>query len=267
MTPSRPGRRLPAVLSAVLLAVLATSMDPTPAFASTASVAEARIVDLVNRDRAALGLRPLRVQWVQASIADLRAARMAGSNVANHTVGGSLAGQLTSRGVGWYGFGEAVGYSSRGWAMSAATHLYQMWMASPSHRALLLSPKSNYIGVGLALRSSNGRTYGSVVLTESVDINGARAWFLDAKATGRDIRWTWSGADLPLQTRTAGLRDYDVQYRSGSSGWRTLANDTTATSATLRNLTRGATYAMRVRATDRRGNIGGWTSELRVTLP
>ena len=44
-----------------------------------------------------------------------------------------------------------------------------MWMASPSHRALLMSSRFNYIGLGLAYRSSNRRTFGSAVMTESLD--------------------------------------------------------------------------------------------------
>ncbi len=267
MTFPRPGRRVPIALSAVLLAVLVAATDPTPVHASAASDAEATVVDLINRDRIAAGLVPLRVNWDQAAIADTRAARMASRNVANHTVGGNLAGQLDARDVAWYGYGEAVGYSTRSWATSAAQHLVQMWMASKPHRALLMSSKLNYIGVGLARRSSNGRTYGAVVLTDSRDVNGARAWFLDVKVTGDDIRWTWNGADLSLQTRTAGLRDYDVQYRVGSGSWRTMRNDTKTTSATLWNRTRGVTYGLRVRATDRHGNIGTWTNELRVRLP
>ena len=36
-----------------------------------------------------------------------------------------------------------------------------------------------------------------------------------------------------LQTHTAGLRDFDVQYRIDSGSWRTLRNDTTTRSLTL----------------------------------
>ena len=38
-----------------------------------------------------------------------------------------------------------------------------------------MSSAFNYIGVGLAYRSTNGRTFGSVVLTESPDHTRPRA--------------------------------------------------------------------------------------------
>jgi hypothetical protein len=235
--------------------------------ASAATDAESLIVDLINQDRAAEGLRPLRRHSDLAAVAGTRASRMAANNVLNHTIGGDLGAQLDAYDVVWYSYGEAIGYSSRAWADAAARQLYDTWMASAPHRALLMSSKFNYIGVGLALRTSNDRTFGTVVLTESRDENGARSWFLGVDVQGDDIHWSWAGADLPLQTHTAGLRDYDVQYRVGSGSWTTMRNDSKATTATLWNRSSGVTYGLRVRATDQRGNAGAWTAESRVTLP
>lgn len=267
MTLRPRGRRLPGVLAAVLVALLVSTSAPHPVAASAASDAESLLIDLINQDRAAAGLVPLRRNSALAVIAGKRAARMVDANVLSHSVGGDLGKQLDAYDITWYRYGETIAYSTRAWAASAARHLHDVWMASSAHRALLLSSKFNYIGAGLALRTSNDRTYGSVVLTESLDQNGARSWFVSAKRSGDDITWSWSGADLRLQTHTAGLRDYDVQYRVGSGSWRTMRNDSTLTSATLWNRTSGVTYGMRVRATDRRGNIGAWTPESRVTLP
>jgi uncharacterized protein YkwD len=267
MTRRPRGRFTPVALSAVLLAVLAISASSAPVRASTASDAESLVINLINADRVKAGLVPLRSHWDLASISGYRASKMAQKNVMSHSVGGSLGAQLNGRGVVWYRYGEAIAYTTKSWATTAARELHRVWMASAPHRALLMSSKFNYVGVGLALRSSNSRTFGSVVLSESLDENGARSWFTDVDVVGDDIRWAWAGADLQLQTHTAGLRDFDVQYRSGSSGWKTLRNDSTSRSATLWNRTRGVTYAMRVRATDRRGNVGAWTPEIRVKLP
>jgi uncharacterized protein YkwD len=269
MTVRPRGRRPIVALSAVLLAVISLSTTPTAVLASVATDAESLLVDLINEDRADAGLVPLRRLHPLAVVAGDRAAAMASANVSNHTVGGDLGDQLDDEGVVWYGYGETVGYSFAGWASGAARQLHDLWMGSPAHRDLLMSPDFNYVGAGLAYRSSNDRTFGTIVLTETADRSGARSWFATTTASisGRDITWRWSGADLLLQTHTAGLRDFDVQYRVGSGPWVTTRNDSTATSITLRGRTPGVTYGMRVRATDRRGNIGAWTAESRVTLP
>ena len=82
--------------------------------------------------------------------------------------------------------------------------------------------------------------------------------------SGDDVRWTWSGYDPRLQTHTAGLRDFDVQYRVGWASWVLLRDNTTQTSITLANRPGGRSYALRVRATDRRGNVGVWSREARI---
>lgn len=258
---------MPVVSAAVLLAVILLPLTSVPTRASAATDAESMVIDQINADRIAAGLVPLRRLHGLAVVAGDRAAAMAANNVANHTIGGDIGNALDREDVTWYSYGEAVGYTTAGWAADAGSTLEDAWMASPAHRALLMSPTYNYVGVGLALRSSNGRTFGSVVLTESADENGARSWFVSAKTSGHDITWSWSGADLRLQTHTAGLRDYDVQYRVESGAWVTTRNDSTSTSLTLRDRTSGITYGLRIRATDRHGNIGAWSVESRVTLP
>ncbi len=266
MTRTRRGRRLSGVLSAVLLAALVLSVAPAPAFASAATDAEAQILSLVNAKRVSAGLVPLRKYHALAVVAGQRAARMRDANTLSHSVGGNMAGQLANQGVTWYSYGETIGYAYGGYS-AAAKSLVDAWMGSSAHRALLMSTKFNYVGAGLSYRSSNGRYYGSVVLIEGPDINGARSYITGTSISGGDdITWSWSGYDLPLQSHTAGLRDFDVQYRIGSGSWRTIRNDTTARSITLYNRTRGVPYGVRVRATDKRGNAGAWTAGTYVTL-
>ncbi|MBA2757843.1 MAG: hypothetical protein H0U37_10465 [Chloroflexi bacterium] len=112
---------------------------------------------------------------------------------------------------------------------------------------------------------SDGRTFGSIVLTESADHSGARSGISAASRSGDDLRWTWIGWDRALQTHTVGLRDFDVQYRIGGGDWRTIRNG--STSITLEDRVHGRTYSLRVRATDRRGNVGAWTSPSLVWVP
>ncbi|MGH2475083.1 MAG: CAP domain-containing protein [Candidatus Limnocylindrales bacterium] len=261
-------RRLAIAMRAMLIAALAATFFAAPTSAATsASSAEAMIVGWVNNARADRGLRPLRTDADLVAISGLRASRMASANVMNHTVGGNLKSQLAWYDVAWYRYGENVAWSSAGWTVDAARAIYRSWMNSSSHRALLLSSRFNYIGVGLAYRSSNRRTFGSAVMTESPDHTRPVARVKSATRSGDDVAWTWNGYDPVLQTHTAGLRDYDVQYRIGSGSWVMLRDNTTSRSLTLANRPGGRSYSIRVRATDRRGNVAAWSSESRIFVP
>lgn len=261
-------RRVAIAMRATLVAAIFASLVAIPTSAATsASDAEAMIIGWVNNDRTRHGLVPLRRYGSLASIAGVRAGRMASANVMSHTIGGNLSSQLSSYGVTWYRYGEGVGYSSAGWSVDAARTIYRMWMNSTPHRALLLSSRFNYIGVGLAHRSSNRRTFASAVMAETPDKTRPIARVTGASRSGDDVRWTWSGYDLRLQTHTAGLRDFDILYRVGSGPGFLVRNNTTSTSLTLANRPRGQTYSIRVRGTDRRGNVGAWSSEMRVWVP
>jgi hypothetical protein len=46
-----------------------------------------------------------------------------------------------------------------------------------------------------------------------------------------------------------------------------LRDNTTSRSVTLRDRPGGRSYSIRVRATDRRGNVGAWSSESRIWVP
>jgi uncharacterized protein YkwD len=266
---NRPsGFRLPAVLSAALLAGLLLSALAAPVSASTsATEAESMILGWMNRDRSAAGLVPLRKYHDLAVIAGRRATRMADHNTLSHSVGGNMPNQLDAFDVRWYAYGENIAYSTRTWTVEAAKHIYALWKSSAPHRKLMMSNDFNYVGIGLAYRSSNHKTFGSTVFTESPDHTGAHATMTSASRNGDDVRWSWTGSDIRLQTHTAGLRDYDVQYRVGSGSWVTLRNDTTSTSIILTDRTHGRTYWLRTRATDRRGNYGSWTAGLPIYVP
>ena len=185
----------------------------------------------------------------------------------SHTISGSLSYQLGTRRVRWFRYGEDIGYSTRAWTVEAAKHIYAMWKASPVHRSEMMSRYFNYIGLGLAYRSSSRRTFASAVFAETVDHTGARSYFTKATRSGTDVRWSWTGADVALQTHTAGLRDFDLQYRVDSGRWMTLRTGTASTSVILAGRVPGRSYALRIRATDRRGNIGMWSAPLPVWVP
>jgi uncharacterized protein YkwD len=261
-----PRRRLAIAMPFALIAAIAISVAAPVATGTTVSQAESSVIGWINAARSARGLTPLRYDSDLASISGIRAGRMASANTMTHTIGGNLSSQLDSYGVNWYRYGENIGWSTASWPSTSAKGIFNAWMNSSAHRALILSSRFNYIGVGLAYRSSNRKTFSSAVFAETSDHTKAVGRVSRRSRSGDDIRWTWSGYDPRLQTHTAGLRDFDVRYRVGYGTWRLLRNNTTSTSLYLSNRPSGS-YAIRVRATDRRGNVGAWSSESRIWVP
>lgn len=246
------------------LAITLLTATVTTAEAATAPSADQSILAWVNQARVARGLVPLRSDarlWV---LAGDRSASMASAGLLSHDVAGSLTWSLATRGIPTYGHGEVIGYSSG--AADAADAVFSLWAASPPHWAMLMSTSFNYIGIGLADNDA-AVTYGSIVLTESRDITGARATMVSAVVSGDDVRWTWRGTDPILQTRTSGLRDFAIQRRTDRAGWVTVTTSSGGTARTVLNLTRGHWHGLRVRARDGAGNVGPWSAELRVWVP
>jgi hypothetical protein len=263
MTTRPATRRLPVILGISLLTgLLWSGLAVAPAAAVSGATLEAQIVTLVNRDRTARGLKPLRGDLRVADLAGDRAAVLARRGILSHTAPGDIGAQLRGRRIQWYRYGEVLAYAS-GWGSSTATRIFNLWKNSSSHWSLLMSNRFNYLGAGLAYRST-GVTYASIVLTESVDHTRPRITTPQPRKSGNDISWTWSGYDTPLQTHTAGLRDFDVQYRIDGRGWVWLRNNTGARSLTLADRGYGHSYSIRVRSTDRRGYVSVWSQEVRI---
>jgi uncharacterized protein YkwD len=266
MTVMARRRTMFTALAAAILAGLFTVSGPVPASAGITST-ERAVINWINADREARGLRALRPWTTLFDIGELRAKRMAAANVMSHTISGNLASQLTSYGVRYYAKGENIAYTSRYTGLDAARHIYRMWKASSIHWSQMMSRKFNYIGIGLSYRSSNNRTFAALIFTESPDHTKPIARVTGGQRSGKDIVWTWTGSDVPLQTHMAGFRDFDVQYRVDSGSWRLALDNTTTRTLTMVNKAGGHTYGLRVRGRDKAGNVGSWSAELRVSLP
>lgn len=255
-------KRLGSVLAVILLAICAT-----PASAYTTTDHEKAILTYINEARADRGLQPLRIDTRLWDLAGDRAGVMARTNVMSHTVAGSLKRSLSARRIQWYGYGEAIAWTSKTGPSAAALSLFNLWKGSSPHWSILMSSSYNYIGVGLAYRSGGHRTFGAIVVTESKDHSGARAAVSASDVADTDLHWSWRGWDQPLQTHTSGLKSFTVQQRTDRGAWATVSASTTSTSRTTLNKPRGHWYGLRVRANDRAGNIGPWSAELRIWVP
>ena len=253
---------LPVILPVLLLMALVPS-----ASAATTTTLEYRILGWINQARAERHLVPLRADSRVWDLAGDRSAVMASRDVLSHTVAGSVGSQLTSRGIRWYRWGEAIAYTGRPAGTYATADLFAQWKNSKPHWDLLMSPNFNYIGIGMTYRSSTTRTFGDVILIDGPDRSRPGAAMVSVTRRGDDVRWTWRGWDVPLQTRTSGLASFQLQYRVDSGTFRTIVTSTTATSRLLANRSHGHWHGLRVRARDKAGNVGAWSSEMRIWVP
>jgi uncharacterized protein YkwD len=263
----RPALRrfgLAMLVAAVLATGLTPAVSPAPVQAGTAETMESHLLGWINSSRANLGLRPLHASSALASLAGYRAGVMASTGVLSHTIAGCLSCELTGRGIQWYSEGEVIAWNSYTWGDSSALALFNWWKSSSTHWALLMSRTFNYIGVGVAYRSASRTTWGAIVLTESLDHTAPWSHLTGGSASGTSVTWTWTGGDISLQTHTSGLRNFDVEYRVDSGSWVVIRSWTTARYLTLTGRAHGHYYGLRVRSRDWRGNVSGWSAELRV---
>jgi len=239
-----------------------------PANGAKPATVAAQLVTWINQARAERGLRDLRVDPRLSSLATERAQRLADAGLLSHSYPGDIGAQLDARGIWWYRYGEVLAWSSATFGTDSAWHMFQGWRNSPSHWTLLMSDDYNYLGPGVTVRDANGATYASVLLAELDDITPPVPKMVTASRSGRTVTWWYKAWEPPLQTRTAGLRDFEVQYRMDTGIWRTTVSGwTTATTIRLPARWQGHWHAIRIRARDRRGNVSGWTPEMRVWVP
>ncbi|NLP29582.1 MAG: hypothetical protein GX363_00440 [Clostridiales bacterium] len=116
---------------------------------------EAKVVDLVNKERAAQGLSPLKYNAELSKVARVKAEDMRDKNYFSHTspTYGSPFDMMKSFGIKYRAAGEniAKGYRTPESVMDG-------WMNSPGHKANIMSPDFTEIGVGY-VTDSRGTGY------------------------------------------------------------------------------------------------------------
>lgn len=254
-----------ATLAACVVTAAGPLAHPGTVAASTADTMESTILGLINAERSKRGLVPLRLASALVDLAGDRAASMASTGTFAHP--SCLSCVVNARGIQYYGTSEVIAWTTWPWGDQAAQSIFNAWKGSPGHWAILMSATYNYIGLGVAYRSSDHKTYASGNLTESKDHTRPWAKMSTKSRTGTTVKWTWTGADTKLQTHTAGLKNFDVQYRVGSGSWKTIRSGTTAKSLTLSSRAHGHWYGLRVRARDKLGYVSAYSAELRIWVP
>ncbi|MFH9427885.1 CAP domain-containing protein [Streptomyces sp. NPDC017615] len=126
----------------------ATAAAPsTPRPAATASGDVARVVELVNAERAKVGCSPVKLNSTLSKAAQDHSADMAAHNTMSHTGsdGSDPGSRITAAGYQWSTYGENVAYG-----YSTPEQVMAGWMESPGHRENILNCSFKEIGVGLA---------------------------------------------------------------------------------------------------------------------
>ena len=260
-------------LATLLLTALAALSAAGPAAAAdmavfdqpTLSHARADLASLVNGQRVGGGLVALQLDPKAAAIAQARAETLAATDVLSHTGpdGRTVFDAIRASGINWYGAGEVLVWNNYPTEADSTAQAVAAWLASPPHRSIIMSADYNYVGFGAAVSPASGNRYYAGVLLKASDTTGGWAkaaapsvQVLDATAARVTVGWT--GADIRLQVLTAGLRDFEVQRRVAGGAWQSLGGTThTTVSVTV---ARGQVYEFRVRARDKAGNRGAWSS-------
>ena len=181
------------------------------------ATAETTLVTMINADRAAVGLAPLRVDARLSAIAHERSASMAAAGQLSHVQpdGRTMVDLIQAAGITWYSAGETIGWNNYPTLGDSTRIVNQGWMGSPEHTAIIRSTAYNYVGLGLAI-SPSGDRYWTAIFLRGPDLTPPWAK-MSAPATGSlvtlasrgqalRVTWTWTGADRPLAALTAGLR-------------------------------------------------------------
>jgi hypothetical protein len=121
-----------------------------PVFAQQ-SHQEQQLVQQLNQSRAQAGLPPLKVEDRLAQAAREHSQKMADANMLGHVLPGEpgVAERLAATGLHFNRSGENVGYNTDFGNIQSA------FMHSPPHRANIMSPDYNLVGIGL-VRGEDG---------------------------------------------------------------------------------------------------------------
>jgi uncharacterized protein YkwD len=141
------------------LAVFAVLLPAATAGAGTLSSSEASLLTTMNAVRKSHGLAPLRVD-----VALVRDARGHSSDMMRrqYFAHGSVAGRAVRAGARGPLYGEDLAWGTR----ITAQWVIERWLASPSHRAVLLRPGFRRVGIGIVFGTFAGHRGAGVVTAD-----------------------------------------------------------------------------------------------------
>lgn len=229
-------------LLVVLLALAAIGVQGgvSPAAAAEPGV-ETQLLSLTNAARARAGLPALQSSSTLVSVARTWSGSMAAKNALAHNP------RLASQVSGWSLLGENVGMGG------SAAQVQSLFMASSGHRANILNPKFNRVGIGV-VKGSGGMLWFTIDFIQKAGVSSA--------STATASRSTASTASVARST----------------AGARAVSTRTTQAAAATRAVTHASRTAARapvgaVRATARAlpalrpGHVAPEPATMAPTLP
>jgi uncharacterized protein YkwD len=176
-------RRVRQLVCSSLLALTAVGAAPAAANAAGCSGADSTPAQLggkasrvtlclLNRQRAAHGIRALRADGKLARAARGHARDMVAQHYFSHTSRSGASFSARIKRTGWtrtrrsYTVGENIGWG--GGSLSTPRQMVRAWMSSAGHRANILDRSFNLIGIGIA----NGAPTGGSGATYATDFGG-----------------------------------------------------------------------------------------------
>jgi len=158
----------PALLVPALLLGLVVVPGPSPVSASgdTSDAAEQYLLTLINRDRAAAGLVPMRTDARLREIARARSTDMATNGYFSHEQpdGRNVFDLISAAGITWYGAGEILAWNTQPTLTESAVAADAGWLGSAGHRAIVMSTDYNYAAFGLAVAPDGRKLWTGVFL-------------------------------------------------------------------------------------------------------
>jgi uncharacterized protein YkwD len=147
----------------VAVVVTALILAGTAEASATAHLtrSESALLTVMNQVRAAHGLRPLRADRRLETAARGHSRRMLRTGAFTH---GAFNVRIRRVGVQAPRVGENLAWGAG--AFARAQMIVQMWLASPSHRANLLRPGYQIVGVGAVKGCFNGQRHALMVTTD-----------------------------------------------------------------------------------------------------
>jgi len=148
---------VPAKTTAAPAKPAAAPTETTAAAPATGALGayEQQVVDLVNKERAAVGLPALKVNVKLAQVAEKKAEDLRDRNYFDHQspTYGSPFDMMKQFGISYIAAGENIAKGQK-----TPADVMNGWMNSPGHRANILNANFTEIGVGY-VTDSNGTTY------------------------------------------------------------------------------------------------------------
>jgi uncharacterized protein YkwD len=177
--PSTPAtRRVAAVTSLALGLIVAGILSSPPAARSWgegafSSRSEQELIARTNQSRAGSGLKTLEIDAELTAIARSRSEDMATRGYFSHSIppnGEKVFGLIEGEGYCFTLAGENIGWNTYGDDV-ATDHIHQAFLASPGHRANVMSDRWDEIGVG-AYKGPDGTKLWTVLFADACEVEG-----------------------------------------------------------------------------------------------